>query len=242
LHSNDLYLFTSNHNARDFMGKQRAFIFDMDGTIVDNMAFHTKAWTAFFKRRGRAIDEQEFFLNTAGRNGLEIMRHYLGAHLSEAECDVLNAEKEAVYREIYAPHLKLTPGFEAFMARAAAGRIALAVGTAAPVGNIAFTLDGLGVRTRFDAVVGIADVRHGKPAPDIFLLAAERCGIPPEDCIVFEDAPLGVQAARHAGMRAVVLTTTLPADAFAGFDNVIATAADFSALDPDALFAALATA
>ena len=86
-------------------------------------------------------------------------------------------------------------------------------------------------------IVGAADVARGKPHPDVFLKAAEQLGAQPQDCIVFEDAPLGVEAARRAGMRAVVLTTTLPAEAFKEFDNVIAVVRDFSELDVEELFA-----
>lgn len=215
---------------------QRAFIFDMDGTIVDNMAFHTESWLAFFARRGKQLDADAFFRDTAGRQGHEIMRHYLGDHLSKEESAQLDFEKESLYRELYAPHLSTTAGFEAFIASAKAQGVALAVATAAPNDNITFTIDGLNLRSEFKAIVGAADVARGKPNPDVFLLAAERCGALPVNAIVFEDAPLGVEAARRAGMRAVVLTTTLPAEAFAEFDNVIAVVRDFSELDPQALF------
>ncbi|MFA9218741.1 MAG: HAD family hydrolase [Sphingomonadaceae bacterium] len=217
--------------------QQRAFIFDMDGTIVDNMAYHTQSWLAFFARRGHTVDADEFFRATAGRQGHEIMSHYLGQHLSKEESAQLDFEKESLYRELYAPHLAAVTGFEQFIARAKSQGIKLAVATAAPNENIAFTLDGLDLRKQFDAIAGAADVARGKPNPDVFLLAAERSGALPANSIVFEDAPLGVEAARRAGMRAVVLTTTLPAEAFAEFDNVIAMAGDFSALDIDALFA-----
>lgn len=217
---------------------KRAFIFDMDGTIVDNMAFHSKSWMTFFKRRGKDIDAEEFFRRTAGRQGKEIMRAYLGDDLPDAENLELNLEKESVYRELYEPHRKTVAGFDDLIAQAKLRGVALAVATAAPNANIAFTLDGLDLRRHFDAVVGAADVARGKPNPDVFLLAAERCGAAPENCIVFEDAPLGVEAARRAGMRAVVLTTTLPAAAFAEFDNVIHIASDFSELTIDELFAA----
>ena len=216
---------------------KRALIFDMDGTIVDNMAFHTKSWVTFFERRGRDIDADEFFRTTAGRQGKEIIRSHMGEHLLDEEVAVLNHEKEAVYRELYAPHLKSVAGFEALIRAARAQGIALAVGTAAPPANVEFTLDGLDLRRHFDTIVGALDVPRGKPHPDVFLEAARRCGAAPADCIVFEDAPLGVEAARRAGMRCVVLTTTLPADSFAGFDNVIAIVDDFSQLSPDALFA-----
>ncbi|HEX8612846.1 MAG TPA: HAD family phosphatase [Telluria sp.] len=215
---------------------RRAFIFDMDGTIVDNMSFHTESWIAFFQRRGKDIDADEFFRTTAGRQGKEIIRAQMGEHLNDDEVRVLNDEKERVYRELYEPHRKTVTGFDALIALAKEHDVALAVATAAPNANITFTLDGLDLRRHFDTVVGAADVARGKPHPDVFLLAAERCGVAPEHCIVFEDAPLGVEAARRAGMRAVVLTTTLPADAFAEFDNVIHIAGDFSELAIDALF------
>jgi beta-phosphoglucomutase family hydrolase len=218
--------------------KTGAFIFDMDGTIVDNMAFHTRSWITFFEQRGMSIDAEEFFRTTAGRQGREIIRSHMGEHLDDDEVLALNLEKETVYRELYGPHRKTVGGFDELIARAKLKGIKLAVATAAPNANIEFTLDGLDLRRHFDVVVGAADVARGKPNPDGFLLAAERCGVAPEHCIVFEDAPLGVEAARRAGMRCVVLTTTLPAAAFAEFDNVIAIASDFSALDIDALFSA----
>jgi HAD superfamily hydrolase (TIGR01509 family) len=164
------------------------------------------------------------------------MRTYLGAGLTNEDTALLDAEKEELYRELYAPHLETVAGFDQFIEAAQEQDVRLAVATAAPPANIVFTLDGLDLRRHFDAVVGAADVARGKPNPDVFLLAAERCGTAPAHCIVFEDAPLGVEAARRAGMRAVVLTTTLPAEAFAEFDNVICIARDFTELDIAALF------
>jgi len=211
--------------------QQRAFIFDMDGTIVDNMGFHTRSWLEFFGRRGHVLDESAFFAATAGRTGHEIIGQFLGEGLPHDHVTGLIDEKEVLYREIYAPHLRAVEGFGALVSAAQAAGIRLAVGTAAPQSNVDFTLDGLGVREQFDTVVGAADVKRGKPEPDVFLLAAERCGADPANCIVFEDAPLGVEAARRAGMRCVVLTTTLPAEAFSAFDNVICIARDFSEID-----------
>lgn len=219
------------------MMTKRALIFDMDGTIVDNMAFHTQSWITFFERRGRAIDADEFFRTTAGRQGKEIIRSHMGEHLDDDEVAVLNHEKEAVYRELYAPHLKAVAGFEDLIADARSQGIALAVGTAAPPANVEFTLDGLDLRRHFETIVGATDVPRGKPHPDVFLEAARRCGAEPANCIVFEDAPLGVDAARRAGMRVVVITTTLPREAFAEFNNVIAIVDDFESLSLESLFA-----
>ena len=217
----------------------RALIFDMDGTIVDNMAFHTQAWIAFFAGRGQTIEPDAFFRDTAGRQGKEILRHYLGDALSDDELLSLNHEKETLYRALYGPHRRTIDGFDAFIASARAQGWALAVATSASPGSARFILDEMDLQRHFDAVVvGTVDVPRGKPHPDVFLKAAERCDVSPAHCIVFEDAPLGVEAARRAGMRAVVLTTTLPPEAFAEFDNVIAIVNDFTGLDVQSLLSA----
>jgi beta-phosphoglucomutase family hydrolase len=217
---------------------QRAFVFDMDGTIVDNMDFHTQSWVEFLHRRDIELDPEEFFRETAGRQGKEIIRKYLGAHFSDEEVAVMNREKEQIYRQLYEPHRKEVEGFSRFIEQAKARGVKLAVATAGPPGNIAFVLDGLNLRQHFQAVVGAADVQRGKPHPDVFLAAADKLNVAAADCIVFEDAPLGVEAARNAGMPAVVLSTTLDAAAFAQYDNVIATAADFTELSVDELLGA----
>jgi len=215
---------------------ERAFIFDMDGTIVDNMAFHTDSWLAFFARRGKNYDADAFFRETAGAHGREILRERLGSDIPDDEIAVLAQEKDALYREMYEPHRKTIHGFDELLAKARSRGVQLAVATGAGPDNIAFLLDGLGIRGQFAAIAGAADVKRGKPHPDVFLKAAEQLGIAPEKCIVFEDAPLGVEAARRAGMRAIVLTTTLPAEDFAGYDNVIRIVRDFSELTEDDLF------
>ncbi|MEM8514236.1 beta-phosphoglucomutase family hydrolase [Massilia sp. MP_M2] len=214
----------------------RALIFDMDGTIVDNMDFHTRAWITFFAQRGQTIEPDAFFRDTAGRQGKEILRHYLGADLDDDALATLNHEKEVLYRALYGPHRRTIDGFDAFIDRAREQGWALAVATSASSGSASFILDEMDLQRKFDAVVvGAVDVPRGKPHPDVFLKAAERCAVVPAQCIVFEDAPLGVEAARRAGMRAVVLTTTLPAEAFAEFENVIAIVNDFTQLDVEAL-------
>jgi beta-phosphoglucomutase family hydrolase len=216
-----------------------AFIFDMDGTIVDNMAFHTRSWLEFFARRGKEYEAEAFFRETAGAQGREILRERLGADVTDEEIAELAAEKDALYREMYGPHRRAIQGFDDFVTGADERGVLLAVATSAPPKNIVFTLDELDLRRHFAAVVGAADVKQGKPHPDVFLKAAEQLGADPADCIVFEDAPLGVEAARRAGMRAVVITSTLPADAFAEFDNVVRIVGDYDELDIDALLGSL---
>jgi beta-phosphoglucomutase family hydrolase len=211
--------------------RRTVFIFDMDGTLVDNMKFHELSWQEFFARRGVEIDSERFFRATSGRLGSEIMRDYLGASLSDADCAALTREKEEIYRELYEPQRELAGGLDAFLGEATQAGITLAVATAAPQENVEFILDGLGIRRCFKTVVGARDVRRGKPHPDVFLQAALGCGAVPQQCLVFEDAPLGVEAASRAGMPAVVLTTSSGRGDFDGFCNVLATGEDFRSFD-----------
>ena len=208
----------------------RALIFDMDGTIVDNMRFHDDAWESWHRDNGLPFDRATFSAKTAGMAVPDIVGpHFPGA--DAAELDRLVELKEALYRETYRPHVDALPGLVALIGRAAAAGVPMAVATAAAPPNIALILDTLAIRDRFATIVSPSQGFRGKPHPDMFLAAAERMKVPPEACLVFEDAPNGVEAARRAGMRAVAMLTMLGAEAFAGFDNVIASARDFAALD-----------
>ena len=215
-----------------------AFIFDIDGTIIDSMPFHERSWDVFLTRRGVPTVGEDFFRRTAGRTGVEVMRELFDS-LSEADAHAFVREKEEIYRDLFRPEFREIGGFTAFAREARAAGVRLACATAGDPDNIAFALGGLAMADFFDAAVGAHDVARGKPAPDLFLLAAKRMGASPAECLVFEDAPLGIEAARRAGMRAVAIASTVPADELGAAPHVIARARDFTTLDARALAAHL---
>ena len=183
-----------------------AFIFDMDGTILDNMKFHTRAWLQVLDELGLPRwDPQTWEHRTSGVPNRIILRELLGLDLDDAGIARWVERKESLYREFAAGAVQEIPGATAYVRRlrAAGARVALATGAGRT--NIDFNLNALGLRHDFDAVVGADDVQRGKPDPDIFLTAAARLGAAPENCVVFEDAPMGLEAARRAGMRAVCI-------------------------------------
>ncbi|MEO6749158.1 MAG: HAD family phosphatase [Casimicrobiaceae bacterium] len=206
-----------------------AFIFDIDGTIIDSMPAHEASWEVFFGRRGRAFERTGFFHGTAGRTGVELMREYFGP-MSDEAARALVDEKESIYRGQFGPVFREVDGFNAFARSAHAAGYKLACATAGDAGNVAFAMERLTVGHLFAAVVGGHEVAHGKPAPDLFLLAAQRIGAAPGECIVFEDAPLGIEGARRAGMLAVALTTSASAAELAA-PHVIAAMVDYRSAD-----------
>jgi beta-phosphoglucomutase len=207
-------------------GRYRALLFDLDGTLIDSMPLHHEAWRRWFRQQGLPFDEDGFFEATAGRSNDEILRDVF-PQAGAAERLAMAEAKEALYRAEAARSLKLIAGAETVLAAARQDGLKLAICTAAPPGNMRVAFERFGLQTRVDAVTSPADGLRGKPHPDIFEEAARRLGVAAHDCLVFEDAPLGVEAARRAGMDAVALTTTLPAPAFAAFPNLRHTMADF---------------
>ncbi|MCK8496451.1 HAD family hydrolase [Myxococcus fulvus] len=189
----------------------RAAVFDMDGTLVDNMVFHNQAWVALARKLGLSLTAEDFQTRFAGRKNEEILPELLGRALDAEELQRLADEKEDHYRTLYRPHLRLHRGAEALLSRLRAAGIPMAIATAAPEGNRALVIDGLGLRPVFQRIVGAEEVSRGKPFPDIFLAAARGLGVDPSECLAFEDAILGVMSARDAGMPVVGITTTTTA-------------------------------
>ncbi len=211
----------------------RAVLFDLDGTLVDNMPFHIEAWIETARALGRAITAAEVMRDFAGRTNAEILPALLGRPVAPAELSTLADAKEALYRELYGPHVAPLRGAVALLDDLAAHGVVVGIASAAPRPNRDFVLDRLGLRDRFRVIVGAEEVTRGKPAPDLFLLGASRLGIEPRDVLVFEDAHLGVRAAVSAGMVACGVTTVERPEVLAAA-GAIATAPDLDAL-PDGL-------
>lgn len=187
----------------------KAYIFDLDGTMVDNIGYHVRAWHVFSRRYGNELTDEQI-IGWSGAPNKVFMERMLGREVGEEELARLENEKEALYRELYAPHLRLAEGVRELLDAAQRKKIICAIASGAPPQNIDFVLDGLGVRGEFATIVDASQYEHGKPAPDCFLETARRIGVPPGDCVVFEDAVAGIQAARAAGMRVVAVMSTSP--------------------------------
>ena len=213
----------------------RGALFDMDGTLVDNSAVHIQAFEIFCARYG-VHDWREKLAQAFGMGNDDIMRSIMPEEVIRTRgLAALADEKEAVYREIYAPTIRPVEGLAALLEHLHAAGIRCAVGSSGCRKNIDFVLEKCGIEGCFDAIVSGDRVAHCKPDPEIYLTAAAALGLEPAECVVFEDAKAGIEAARRAGAgRIVALTTTLPREVLAAetaADLIIDTFADIGDLE-----------
>lgn len=202
-------------------------IFDMDGVLADTAEQHFESWLAVAPRWGVQITRADFRA-TFGRpnhEGIPILFH---RPVPPDELKEIDRLKEQAFREIVRRSLEPLPGVVELV-RALDGRgFRLAVGSSGPRENIELILEALGIARHFGAVVSGWDVSRGKPDPEVFLKAAARIGVEPACCVVIEDVPAGVQAARSAGMKCIAVTTTRPAHELQSADRVVESLADVS--------------
>ena len=192
----------------EWMSQYKAFIFDMNGTMIDDMQFHERAWfDVLVNQLGLNMTREEVKSHMYGSNYELFGRVFGPGKFSKQEMDILSLQKEKRYQEEFLPELKLIKGLDTLLLRAKLNHIQMAIGTAAIPFNVDYVLDNLNIRPYFPVVITALDVPVSKPNPDVFLKAAEQCGVAPHQCIVFEDAPKGIEAARRAGMRAVGITS-----------------------------------
>ena len=207
----------------------KAFIFDLNGTMINDMPYHTKAWQNLLNNElGGNFTWDEVKPQMYGKNP-EVLARILGPNrFTIEEMERLSYEKEKKYQREFLPYLELLPGLSDFLESAYQKGIPMAIGSAAIPFNIDFVLDNLNIRHYFKAIVSADDVVLSKPHPETFLKAAQLLNVQPTDCIVFEDVPKGAEAAANAGMKAVVITTTHEPGEFNHLQNVLHFAGDFN--------------
>jgi len=188
----------------------RGALFDMDGTLVDNSPVHVRAFEIFCARYG-VTDWREKLDGAFGMGSDDIMRMLLPAEVIRARgLRALADEKEAIYREIYAPDIRPVAGLRTLLERLRDAGIRCAVGSSGCRENVEFVLDSCGIAEFFEARISGDMVARCKPDPEIYLKAAAALGLAPAECVVFEDAKAGIEAARRAGAgRIAVVATTL---------------------------------
>jgi len=210
-----------------------AFIFDLNGTMIDDMHFHLKVWFDVLNNDlGANLTMDEVRSHMYGKNDELLARVFGSGKFTQSEVDTISKRKEDLYQEVYRPHLQLLPGLHSFLQQANAAHIKMAIGSAAIPYNIDFVLDNLKVRHYFQTIVSAHDVLQSKPHPEVFLKAAKQMGVDPATCIVFEDAPKGVEAAQNAGMKSIVITSMHSPDEFSGYSNILQFIPDYSTLKP----------
>jgi hypothetical protein len=196
----------------------KAVLFDMDGVIVDNLPYHVEAWLLFCERNGIPLTKEVFYKELNGMNSKDTFEWFYKKEMTRAEVEVLEEEKELLYREFYAEHRKPAKGLLTFLHDLRSRGIKTALATSAGPGNIDFIVDGLGIRDQFDAIIGGAEVTKGKPDPEIYIKAAALVGVSPADCIVIEDSLQGIASGQAAGAWVVGITTSHTADELAHTD------------------------
>jgi beta-phosphoglucomutase len=197
-------------------------IFDHDGVLVDSLESHTQAWLEMGRREGLNLSPQ-FIHETFGMTNPSIFRRLLGDSVDEYELRRYSDLKESYYRDVARGKIHLMDGVREVLDALTAHGVKLAIGSSGVLPNLELTVNECGLVGRFAAIASLEDITRGKPDPQVFLVAAKKAGCTPVRSVVFEDAPVGIQAAKAAGMYAVGVMTTHPAEALkeAGADEVV---------------------
>lgn len=215
----------------------KAFIFDLNGTMVDDMKYHNIAWHTILTQDLKAnLTPEEVARQMYGKNEELLDRVFGKDYFTKELAAGISMKKEHAYQTAFKPHLQLIAGLPTFLEKAQAHDIKMAIGSAAIPFNIDFVLDNLHLRHYFEAIVSADEVVISKPDPETFTLAAKLLDIAPANCLVFEDAPKGVEAALRANMPCIVLTTMHEKEEFQRYPNVLRYIADYTDPSLDELF------
>jgi HAD superfamily hydrolase (TIGR01509 family) len=195
--------------------------FDLDGTLIDNNAYHILSWQEFYKRRNRTLTAEEFIEHFNGKTNADVLGYVFDHPLSKEEVIQYTHEKEALYREIYKPHIKPVEGLLDLLEKIKQQNIPMVIATSGIPVNIEFMLEHIPIQSYFKTIINSTHISKGKPHPEIYQVAAKQLGFPPENCIAFEDAVAGVQSAKSAGFKTIALTTTHTAQELKHADIIV---------------------
>jgi len=206
-----------------------ALIFDLNGTMIDDMNYHIDAWHVILNNLGAGLSRDKVKEECYGKNN-EMLERIFPSRFSLEEMNTMSLKKELAYQQSFKPKLKLLDGLNEFLEYAHKKSIKMAIASAAIQSNVDFVLDGTNIRNYFSAIITAENVKVSKPDPTCFLKAAEDLTVDPADCLVFEDTPKGVEAALNAGMKALVITTIHEPAEFEQYSNVIGFHKDYTGL------------
>jgi HAD superfamily hydrolase (TIGR01509 family) len=222
-------------NSRSGIKNNFGVIFDLDGVIVDSNPTHTIALRRFCAQHGHHLSDEELKAKIYGRANKDWLPDIFGDRMTAAEYKQLADEKEALFRQLFAPIIRPLTGLLAFLDQLAQQQIPRAVASSAPPENVEFVLEKTGTKKYFEIILTENSIRKGKPDPEIYLKTARLLQLPPGQCVVFEDAWSGIRAARAAGCKVVGVTTTHTKEEFAAETDLVV--AHFQEIDPTHLAA-----
>ncbi|HEX8995865.1 MAG TPA: HAD family phosphatase [Ktedonobacterales bacterium] len=223
------------NEANEAMRRSYAALWDVDGVIIDSAEQHRKGWEALARENGFHYSDADFWATFGMRNS-DVIPRLFGVS-DPARVAALADRKEALYRELVRREATALPGARELLGALHEAGYRQALGSSAPVANIETIISLLGIGPYLDGFVSGEHVAHGKPAPDIFLAGAQLLGIAPARCVVFEDAPAGVAAAKAGGMRCIAVRRAgqLDAPGLEAADRIVDSLLDLTVADIDAL-------
>lgn len=199
----------------------QAAIFDMDGTMIDNAPFHDTAWVTFARNNGIRLSKKKFREKFYGRHNSEILPNLFNKKLNPEEINIFTQQKEEIYRQKYKPYLREVTGLKKLLEKLRNNNYKVAIATTSPKDNCDFVLEGLGLSDYFDEIVSAEDVSKGKPDPEVYQTALNKLGMSASQAVVFEDSPVGVAAAKTAGIFTVAVLTCHTKDELSQADQFV---------------------
>ena len=214
------------------MDQQIGVAFDIDGTIIDNNYYHYLSFIEFNKKRGKTLTQEEFVKNFNGKTNSDVMKLLFGNGITAEEIERLTQEKEAIYREIYAPHIKPVKGLLELLESLKEQNIPMVIATSGIPVNVDFLFQHIAIKHYFKAVINSTHITNGKPHPEIYRLAAKKLSMETKQCVAFEDSVSGIASAKTAGLKVIAVRTTETEEKLKNADLIVN---DFSEVTIDTI-------